>query len=255
MSWNDWIITNWPPPKKFAAVNSAILAFILSPVVLTIFYWGMWLIKVKAIFNRGLYQFDSATIGDFLLLPISWALMSVFYQSAKRLPTRLALINRYLSLAIGITMAVLISVQGMASPYRDWTLPEIGKINIPGIYHSLFLAFMIWSFFTFLFDYWTLVFKKEIPSGGNHSTLYWLILDFLTYFMFLLWRDALYFDSSISFFQINFMQEIFVLALILISVIGTLIYKHKPFGNIIIWLVFQLTWWVFLIAGISRIIP
>jgi hypothetical protein len=250
----EWLISNWPPPKRCTAVNSAILAFILSPVVLSIFFWGMYLLKNEAVFNRGLYQFESATIGDFLLLPLCWALMSVFYHDSKRITTRIALTNRYLSIVIGISMAILISIQGMTSPYRDWTLPEVGKINIPGIYHSFFLAFMIWSFFTFLFDYWTLVYKKEIAQVGIQSTLYWLILDFLTLFMFLLWRDAIFFDSSLNFFQINIFQEIFVLLLVSLSVVGTLIYKLKPFGNIYIWLVIQFTWWAFLLAGISRII-
>lgn len=252
---NDWLIGNWPPPKKLSVNQSAILAFILSPVVLTIFFWVMYLAKVDAIKHRGLYLFESATLGDFLLLPISWALMSVYYHRADHAAGNFTLASRYVSLAIGLAMAVMITIKGMTSPYRDWTLPEPGKINIPGIYHSLFLAFMIWSFFTFLFDYWNLVLRKEPLADKDHSTLYWAILNLLTLFMFLLWRDALYFDPTIDFFHIDIIQQGFLLCLVLFSVVGTILKKQKPFGNLVSWILIQITWWLFLFAGIARLIP
>lgn len=238
-------------PKILSPIKSMVCAFILGPLVLSLLYYYSLIYKLPGIEERGLFQFYSATIGDFFVLPTTWFLMSKYYQKMQLVNIKIeqSQVAQVLAYFIGLLFAIVVTLAGIYGSNRDWTIPEYGKINVAGIYHSLFMALMLGTFCGFCFNYWKTVFvNKSRNFSAFHalesaSMIYWAILNLVTFFFVLLWADNIYSveKSRVAFFDSNKIQQIcwgvFLIVNIWLSVKNNLTPKNRFF----VWLVMQVS--------------
>ena len=240
------------PPKSF------VLAFFLGPIVMSSMYYYMIFMSHPAIQMRCLCEFYSVLFGDFIILPMCWAIISTYYRD----------INKYfnlqfskklmrIGLGLGILFTTTVVVSGVYGNQRDWTIPIKGTINVPGIYHALFMALMISSFIIFFIQHWTLSrFQyNDLPQETIYrfSTLVWNILNLLTAFFVLLWVDRLY-EKNGSLLSADPIQEIGWGIFIIFNIYYTFRFQHKPYKSNKKWVVFQISWWTILFSVASLLI-
>lgn len=136
---------------------------------LSVFYLGLVLVGSPLMHFRGLFSYNSATIGDGLLLPLAVAVsasallhLECLLQSEMSGPEDLRsraqstiqrLQSRFLAWIPPISAAsvtVGIHVLWLLNPKTEpnWTLP--GRLNVFGYWHAVFFAIMIWWFIAVL---------------------------------------------------------------------------------------------------------
>lgn len=215
----------FPLPRTLSPIKSMIYAFMLGPLVLSLLYCYSLIYKLPGIEERGLFQFYSATIGDFFVLPVTWFLISKYYQKIRlaNIEIKQSLAVQLFACFIGIISAMFVTLAGVYGPNRDWTIPRFGHINVAGVYHSLFMAFMLGTFWDFCFDYWRAVFLNKNLSVfhtlEDTSIIYWIILNLFTLFFILLWADNIYSIEKTrdAFFVSNKIQQIWWLVFLVIN--------------------------------------
>ena len=227
-------------PKTLRGFKAVLLPFLLGPITLSMMYLYLVFTDSTAINQRGLFEFYSATAGDFLILPLTWLLMSKSY-SHKELDVKKPTWVFILIICVSILMSGGITYLSMQGERRDWTLPTQGIINFPGVYHSTFMAFMFAILFCYIFDYWKVMLNSKNKSETliTLTTIYWYILDLLTLFLTLLWVDDLYNKTARTFISIT-PQQIGWSIYLLISMFLTLRTGSIPYKNKYVWIFKQI---------------
>lgn len=239
----------FPLPRILSPAKSIVCALIFGPLVLSIFYFYSIMYNLLGAGERGLFQFYSATVGDFLILPIAWYFMSRYYQKIRlanmerdRVPSTLLL-----AYFIGILSTIFVTLAGVYGPNRDWTLPQFGQINAAGIYHSIFMAFMLGTFWDFHFDYWGIVLRKVRRKNIDGPLLeisvqYWIIMNLLTLFLVLLWADNIYSleKTQFAFFVSNKFQQIGWWLFLLCNMYFSIRYQLTPGNKPLFWVARQI---------------
>jgi len=235
-------------PKSQPAWRAATVPFLLGPVVLTIMYIVVWKTSFPGFNQRGLFEFHSATIGDFILLPTTWTIMSRYYSLIGPNRTNKKPLLIFFIVGISILLSGILTLSSMYGANRDWTLPSYGTINFPGIYHSVFMGFMIAIYALFIADHWRLfshtVIQRELVE--KCFQLYWILLNLLTIFMSLLWSDAYYKTQQPIPYLINPIQQLLWAFFIVVNIVLTIKSGNYP-KNKIASLVVKQTVFLFLI--------
>ncbi len=239
----------FPLPRMLSPIKSMIYAFMLGPLVLSLIYCYSLIYKLPGIEERGLFQFYSATIGDFFVLPIVWFLISKYYQRMllANIEIKQSQTSRFFAYFIGLASATFVTLAGVYGSNRDWTIPQFGHINVAGIYHSLFMAFMLGTFWNFCFDYWRVVFANKNLSVfhalEDASVIYWIILNLFTFFFILLWADNIYSieRTRAAFFMSNKIQQIWWLVFLVINAWLSVQNNLIPKNRLLLWFVEQIS--------------
>ena len=248
------LLDSLPPPIRLSPIKSLLLALLSGPLPLSIMYFYMVAVDHPAANYRGLFDFYSASFGDFLVLPISWAVMARTYSrisaSNNWRPSRGI---RIISFGFGILLTFFIVYGGMTGDHRDWTLPQKGVINFPGIYHAVFMAFMLASFMMFLLDHWHITITSDhVDEDHILATNFWTVINLLTTFMVLLWLDGLY-ENTTTFWLVSPLQQVSCLVFIIINIILTRKYQLQPYQHLRHWTAVQLIWWGCLLGLIVKL--
>lgn len=240
----------FPLPRILSPIKSMLCAFILGPLILSLFYLFSSIYKLPGSDERGLFQFYSATIGDFFVLPLIWFLISKYYQKMLLANVEIKQSPRaqFFSYFIGITSTIFVTLAGVYGPNRDWTLPQFGQINLAGIYHSLFMMFMLGTFWNFCFDYWKVAFANKNENLSVYqelkvaSVIYWIILNLATFFFVLLWADNIYSieKTKSAFFESNKLQQIGWLIFLVINMWLSVQNNLIPKNRLLIWALKQI---------------
>lgn len=239
----------FPTPNKLTPLQAAIVPFLLGPGVLTTMYEIMRLINTPSIHERGLFQFYSATIGDFLILPVTWALMAYYYSLAPEGFSRHSPSLLVISIALGGLVSGMLVYSSIIGPTRDWTLPSRGSINAAGVYHALFMAFMLAVYVLFFIDHWKLLFSSTNVSANLSylSTLYWYVLDLLSLFMILLVVDTFYDYPHQKLFSALFTQRWDWGVFLLVNYVLQLKAGKVPYNHAFLWIFKEAIWYALLL--------
>lgn len=230
-------ILKYLTPSGYSSWRAAILPLTLGPVIFTSMYLYMLYCGLIEPNQRGLFEFHSTTIGDFILLPLTWILMAQYYSVTEKYQ-----LNRNCYVVFGAFMlAALITsflvVSSIYGNYRDWTLPKLGEINFPGIYHSAFMGFMFSVYLLFIFDHWYLISKnKNRMLDIRAFEIYWYVIDLLCLFVAVFWSDWFYKGKQTNYFLVNPPQQTGWILFLLINILLTLKYKSLPYNNILLWI-------------------
>lgn len=230
-------------PKSTSPTNAALIVLLLGPISFSVIYAIMMKFGFPSVKQRGLFEFYATTVGDFILLPMSWVFMSLYYKrcACDELLT-------YPKWPILLTAFLLICFQTYSNMYgtgRDWTLPSLGKINFPGVYHSIFMVFMIYHFFVFIIDHYLI--SNLMATNKLFFALlidYWIVINVLTIFMVLAWSDIRYNKPTTNIYFGNAIQVVLWLLFLLFNLSFLAIQVAVYIQYLFIWLVIQFLVWL-----------
>ena len=219
-------------PIKLRSWKAIVTPLFLGTGIFTILYLYSVYAKLPGSDQRGLFEYNSTTFGDILIVPLTWFLMAKHYSLSESLKLERRKIVVPLAIAFSLSITSAHTINSMFGKDRDWTLPSYGSINIQGIYQSLFIAFMLSSYIIFILDHWYLISRTTVAvsTKKNLSILYWYILDLFILFLALLSSDA-YYNKNVKSLFINPSQQFAVLGALTLNVIMTIKYKAMPIDN------------------------
>ena len=148
---------------------------------------------------------------------------------------------------IGICLTIPVTLAGVYGSNRDWTLPARGVINFAGVYHSMFMALVLGTFWHFCLDHWA---TMRVNTTSVHddkiimklNDYYWLVLNLITLFFVLLWADNIYAVRSTvaSYFLSNMVEQVTWLVFLLVNVVFTIRLKLIQKNKMALWVMRQL---------------
>lgn len=240
--------------EQITPINLRTWKAVLTPLLLgtgifTILYIYSIYNKLPGANQRGLFEYHSTTFGDILIVPLTWLLMSKYYSISESLGLERSKLTIPLVIIFSLLLTSIHTVSSMYGKDRDWTLPSYGSINIQGIYHSLFIAFMLSSYVVFIIDHWHLMSKTSLDSSikSNLSLLYWCVLNLFALFLALLSSDA-YYNSPVKSFFINPSQQLALFIFLFLNFLMTIKNQAIPFGNLFSFSFIQIAFYILTIT-------
>jgi len=236
-------------PIKLRSWKAVVVPLFLGTGVFTILYLYSIYAKLPGSSQRGLFEYHSTTFGDILIVPLIWFLMAKHYSLSESLNLERKKTTILLVTALSLLITFVQTINSMFGNDRDWTLPSYGSINIQGIYHSLFIAFMLSSYFIFILDHWQLMSSTNIDASIKKqlSVLYWYILDLFVLFLALLSSDA-YYNKNVESLFVNPSQQFAVFGVLTLNFIMTIKNKAVPFKKPFLFLSIQILVFIFTIV-------
>lgn len=220
-------------PIKLRSWKAIITPLFLGTGVFTILYLYSVCAKLPGSDQRGLFEYYSTTFGDILIVPLTWLLMSKHYSLSQFSGKERSKLTVPIVIVSVLILTSIYTINSMYGNARDWTLPTYGSINIQGIYHSLFIAFMLSSYAVFILDHWYVMSRAslDLSTKNNLSFLYWCIVDLFLLFLAFLSSDA-YYNATVKSFFINPPQQFVIFILLVLNFIMTIRNQAVPFSNL-----------------------